>query len=661
MLIFFTFAIMKSNRIEIIKSSPYTKLIFNFILVLLLMSISRFLFYIFNKALFESTNTDIAQAFFYGIRFDISAMIYINILYFTIYLLPILKKNNKYFQQTLKYFFITTNSIALLANLIDIIYYRFTIKRTTADVFDYLGVGGDFEKLLPSFLKDFWYIALIFIAFIFILYKLYLTPIFETQKKEKNYIKAIKQSILFAIFIGISIIGMRGGLQLRPINILSASLKSGTKLNAIVLNTPFTIMQTLGKSELTLLSYMDEPELKKTFHPVYQQMEVNLLPDSITRRKNIVIIVVESLSQEHLKYYNPKSTFDTLAPFLENLCTKSLCFDGYANGKKSIEGIPAIISGIPTLMNKAFISSAYANNQHLSLALALKEKGYQSHFYHGGSNGTMGFDAYTKNVGFDSYIGRNEYNNESHYDGNWGIWDEYFLQFCANDITKKQDHPFLSVIFTLSSHHPYSIPQELENQFTKGNLPIHKTIQYTDFALEKFFKTIEKLEWFKNTLYIITSDHTSETNSKIYNNANGIFKIPILFYDPNYNLSEFSDNQIFQQIDFLPTILAYTNYDKAFIALGNNKLDTNSQNFAIQYKHPNYQLIKDHYLMIWNNNGVEGIYDIREDIALEKDISLNFERKNEFENFIKAYLQQYNNRLIRNKLHINNEQLKGQN
>lgn len=647
---------MKSKKIEIIKNSPYTKLLINFILVLLLMSISRFLFYIFNNSLFESSNSDLVNALFYGIRFDLSAIVYINILYLVIYLLPLLKKNNKYFGNTLKYLFITINSIALLANLIDIIYYRFTIKRTTADVFDYLGVGGDFEKLLPSFLKDFWYIALIFFIFIFILCKFYQTPVFETKKNKKLYLKAIQQSALFLAIMGISVVGMRGGLQLRPINILSASLKSGTKLNAIVLNTPFTIMQTLGKSELSLLDYLDESELEKTFHPIYQQTEVNLLPDSISRRKNIVIIIVESLSQEHLKYYNPKSNFDTLAPFLENLCTKSLCFDGYANGKKSIEGIPAILSGIPTLMNKAFISSAYANNQHLSLASALHEKGYESSFYHGGSNGTMGFDAYSKNAGFDSYIGRNEYHNEAHYDGNWGIWDEHFLQFCAHDITNKQDAPFLSVIFTLSSHHPYSIPDEYKTRFTKGNLPIHKTIQYTDFALELFFKTIEKQNWFKNTIFIITGDHTSETNSKIFGNTNGIFKIPVIFYDPNYNLSQFSSNQHFQQIDFLPTILAYTNYGKSFIAFGNNKLDTNALNFAIQYTHPNYQLIKDNYLMIWNDNGIESIYDIQKDLALEKDISLNFKRKKEFETFLKAFLQQYNNRLIKNNLHINNKQ-----
>ncbi|MDD4575683.1 MAG: sulfatase-like hydrolase/transferase [Bacteroidales bacterium] len=644
------------NKIDIIKKSAYTKLIINFILVLVLMSVSRFLFYIFNKSLFENNGIELANAFFHGIRFDISALIYINILYYAIYLLPVLKKNNKYFRNILKYLFITLNSIALSTNLIDIIYYRFTIKRTTADVFEYLGVGGDFEKLLPSFLKDFWYIALIFFLFVIILYKFYQTPVFATKKQEKLYIKTIWQSALFIIVMGISIIGMRGGFQLRPINILSASLKSGTKLNAIVLNTPFTIMQTLGKSDLSLLSYMDERELEKTFHPIYQKTEVNLLPDTISRRKNIVMIIVESLSQEHLKYYNPESSFDTLAPFLEKLCTKSLCFDGYANGKKSIEGIPAILSGIPTLMNKAFISSAYGNNQHHSLAFSLQEMGYKSRFYHGGSNGTMGFDAYSKNAGFDSYIGRNEYHNEAHYDGNWGIWDEHFLQFCAQDITNKQNHPFLSVIFTLSSHHPYSIPEEYKNRFTKGNLPIHKTIQYTDFALEIFFNTIKKLGWFNNTFFIITGDHTSETNSKVFGNTNGIFKIPFIFYDPNYNLSQFSNNQLFQQIDFLPTILAYTNYNKPFIALGNNRLDTNSENFAIQYTHPNYQFIKDNYLMIWSENGVESIYDLKEDIVLEKDISLNFKRKDEFENFLKAFIQQYNNRLIKNKLHINNEQ-----
>jgi phosphoglycerol transferase MdoB-like AlkP superfamily enzyme len=646
---------MKNKSIHSIIKLPYFKLFCNFALALLLMSISRLLFYFLNQQLFESTTKELFIALVYGIRFDISALVYINILYLTLYFLPIINKNNKYFQKGLKIIFITTNSVALIANLIDIIYYRFTIKRTTADVFDYLAVGGDFDKLIPTFLKDFWYIAIIFALFVIVFIKLYQTPIFNNNSTENIFIKTAKQLIVFIIVIGMSIVGMRGGLQLRPINILSASLKTGNNLSAVVLNSPFTIMQTLGKAELNTLDYFDESNLSKIYSPIHLKTEVNLLPDSISRRKNIVIIIVESLSQEHLHYYNNQTKIDTLAPFLERLCQKSLCFDGYANGKKSIEGIPALLSGIPTLMNKAFISSAYSNNQHHSLANSLKEMGYQSQFFHGGTNGTMGFDSYTKNAGFDQYFGRKEYNNESHYDGKWGIWDEHFLQFCAKKITKLQAKPLLSVIFTLSSHHPYSIPEAYEDKFTKGDLPIHRTIKYADYALEQFFKKIEKEKWYRNTLFVITSDHTSETNSKFYGNTNGIFKIPFIFFDPNYDLSTYSKNIIFQQIDLLPSILAYKNYNKPFVSFGNNKLDTNTIDFAVQFKHPNYQLIKDKHLMTWNSDGIQNIYNLEDDNILEKDLSLNFEKKEELEQFLKAFIQQYNNRLILNKQHINNQ------
>ena len=653
--LFSTFAVLNLDKVKKKFKSPYISLLTNFIVIISVMTICRILFYILNLQYFSTSITEVSIAFLHGIRFDLSALAYINILYFLIYLFPYIHKNNKIFEKALKFLFIITNSIAVIANLVDTIYFRFTAKRTTADIFDYLSVGGDFDKLLPVFIKDFWYLGFILLLIIIILYKFYQIPYFEKYNNISKVRQIIQEIMIFIITIGIGIFFMRGGCQLRPINILSASQYNHSSLSPVVLNTPFAIMQTIGKSELQKLDYYNEEELEKIFSPIHHSTSVNLLPDSIQRRKNIVIIIVESLSQEHLHYYNQESNIDTLAPFLEKICRKSLCFDGAANGKKSIEGIPALLSGIPTLMNKAFISSAYSNNQHHSLANSLKEMGYHTQFFHGGTNGTMGFDSYTKNAGFDQYFGRKEYNNESHYDGTWGIWDELFLQFCAEKISKQQENPFLSVIFTLSSHHPYSIPADYIDRFTKGDLPIHRTIQYADYALKQFFKKIETEKWYRNTLFVITSDHTSETNSKFYGNTNGIYKIPMIFYDSNYDLSKYSNNQIFQQIDLLPTLLAYTKYDKEFIAFGNNKLDTNSLNFSIQYKNPDYQLQIDNYLMIWNTNNIDKIYSTTSEIDNKNELPLDKQISIEMQKFIKAFLQQYNNRMIQNKIHIKNE------
>lgn len=619
------------------------------------MSFSRVLFYLFNTQLFSDSNTSLLKAFLLGIRFDISAIIYVNGLYILMILIPFAFRNNTVYQKIAKVLFVTTNAVALLANFADIIYYRFTLKRTTADIFSYFGVGGDFDKLLPQFLRDFWYIALIWVLFVAVIFLLYQKPNLSFQKGNTCYKYYLRECSILIFTIGFSILGMRGGFQLRPINIVSASLNVESQLSPVVLNTPFTIIQTIGKQNLELIHYVDDNKLDSIYSPIHKTPVNNLIPDTTNTKQNIVIIIVESLSQEHISYYNSEvKKVGNLTPFIDSLCSVCLCFNGFANGKKSIEGIPALISGIPTLMPTPFISSAYSNNQHLSLSKALKEMNYTSLFFHGGTNGTMGFDSYSKNVGFDYYFGRTEYNNERDYDGHWGIWDEPYLQYCIREMTKFESTNFLSVIFTLSSHHPYSIPDNYKNSLPKGKSPIHATIAYVDLALRHFFAEASKQKWFKNTLFVITADHTSEAYFDNASNSYGIFQIPMIFYKPSVNLSSYSKQRVFQQIDLLPTLLAYVKYSNPFFGFGCNQLDTNSNPFAIQYIHPSYQLIRNGYLLNLSGEQTTSFFKVPEDSLLKENrATQNTQEQKNNEMFIKAFIQQYNNRLIKNQLTTN--------
>ena len=68
----------------------------------------------------------------------------------------------------------------------------------------------------------------------------------------------------------------------------------------------------------------------------------------------------------------------------------------------------------------------------------------------------MGFNSYCKMAGFDEYYGRDEYNNEKDFDGEWGIWDEPFLENFSDQLSNKKE-PFMSTVFTLNTHHPFTI------------------------------------------------------------------------------------------------------------------------------------------------------------------------------------------------------------
>ena len=44
-------------------------------------------------------------------------------------------------------------------------------------------------------------------------------------------------------------------------------------------------------------------------------------------------------------------------------------------------------------------------------------------------------------------------------------------------------------------------------------MSFREPVNYTDYALKRFFATASRMKWFDNTLFVITADHTSQ----IYN------------------------------------------------------------------------------------------------------------------------------------------------
>src|SRR5690606_16437062 len=230
----------------------------------------------------------------------------------------------------------------------------------------------------------------------------------------------------------------------------------------------------------------------------------------------------------------------------------SLIFsNAYANGSKSIHGMSSVLAGIPSFKN-AFTSSSYSKQDIQSLVSTLDEMGYDTSFFHGAPNGSMGFLGFGNILGFEHYYGMKEYNNDTDFDGSWGIWDEPFFQFTKNTLDNKTE-PFFSTIFTVSSHEPYIIPEKYEGKFPKGYRPMHQTVGYTDFAYKKFFEAAKKEPWFENTIFVITADHVNQIHYRdYYGKVMNRSAVPILFYKPDGTYV--GDNkELAQQIDIYPT------------------------------------------------------------------------------------------------------------
>jgi hypothetical protein len=589
---------------------------------------------------------------FTGLRFDLSTLCIIAGPFIFFNVLPIRIRSHRIYQLLNDSLLYILFIVALATNFIDVVYSRFTGKRMTGDVFNMLGAGDDYTVLLPRMLQDFWLIALLWILLsaiaIFFSATIILRPDEHRTGGSTFY---IKNTILFFVFIFLTITGVRGGLQLRPISIITAGKYTEAKNTPLVLNSPFTIVKSIGQLDLKHIYYYNEQKLNSIYSPVHRGILVN--DSSAFNGYNVVIIIMESFSSEYIGSFNRNldhGTYTGYTPFLDSLIKVSLSYNGFANCKKSIEAIPAILSGIPALMNNPYITSSYAGNRIYSLANLLKEKGYRSSFFHGGTNGTMGFESFVTMAGFDRYVGRTEYNNDNDYDGQWGIFDEPFFQYYAHclDTTRR---PFVSAIFSLSSHHPYFVPPKYQRKFKKGPLKIHETVGYSDYCLKEFFQIASKMSWFDSTLFVITADHTSELYYPQYQTRIGLFRIPIIFFKPGGELKALKTD-IVQQTDIMPSILDFLMYDKDYVAFGESVFDSAANRFTVSYLTGIYQLIKDQYILEWGGDKTFSLYDFKKDPLLNSNLvsKKDTRRALPMEEFLKAIIQNYNNRMIDNKL-----------
>lgn len=610
-------------------------------LVLAGYTLCRLLFLIFNLSYFHSLSTsEIFYSFFIGVRYDITAIVITNTPIILIHLFPenIFKIN--FVQSLTKFIFIFINAFMFLLNAIDFGLFRFTAKRATADVFKILSFGNDFKNTVPQMILDFWYVLFVLLLLWFLLYKLYpRSQSFNLELPKKNFKSFTTKSIASLLISGLFFIGFRGGIQFKPLSIISASKYGSAMMAPLILNTPFTFVKTFGKSELKPVHFMTDEEAQQTISFIHHS------PANYFRKLNVVVIILESFGKEYSGFLNNGNGY---TPFLDSLMKNSFyCTNAFANGKRSIEGIPAITAGIPALTNEPVITSSYGANQMTSVANSLREKGYSTYFFHGGTNGTMGFDNFAKAIGYQYYFGRNEYNNDQDFDGSWGIYDEPFLQRVSNELSKSST-PFLATIFTLSSHHPYSIPSKYNSVFSSGTLPIHKSIQYADYSLKMFFKTASKQKWFKNTLFVITADHTALSEKQFYMTRQGIYSIPLLFYFPSDSLIGI-EKKTCQQIDILPSVLGYLKYDKSFFSFGRNIFDTTTTDFAINYLNDSYQWIEGNHTFICDatNRGEYFQYsDASQQILETQSDSTAIHKK------LNAFVQQYNSALINNKMKV---------
>ena len=655
---------MNYRRLRLL--APLATTLYNLLLAYVLYFIARITFLLENWSYFSAnlTGGHLLEMLGGGLMFDTSAIMVTNSLYIVMMLLPLHQVVTKpVYQKICRGLFLTVNGLALAMNLCDAVYFQFTMRRTTTTVFDEFSNEGNLGSIFLTETFRHFYLLILFVLLLWCTYRLYRKVATNRNNEFRLWhynVASLLSLLLIAPFV---VAGIRGGFTsaVRPITISNANQYVNRPTEAaLVLNTPFSLYRTIGKAVFVVPNYYsDEQEMTAIYNPIH------VPNDSVPMtKKNVVVLIVESFGREYIGALNKtleNGRYHGYTPCVDSLIAKSITFShSYCNGRKSIDGMPSILSSIPMFVEPFFLTPASMNHVD-GIASLLAGEGYQTAFFHGAQRGSMGFQAFARSTGFQDYYGREDYDadkrfgGDDDFDGMWAIWDEPFLQYYATKMSEMKE-PFMTAVFTASSHHPFAIPEKYKQRFPEESLEIHKCIRYTDMAIGKFFETVSREPWFKNTIFVLTSDHTNMSDHAEYQTDLGGFCSPIIIYEPGRE-PEVLD-KIAQQIDILPTVMGMLHYPKPFFGFGIDLLNTPAEDtWAVNYMGGIYQYVKHGHVLQFDGQSTRGIYalsdslmkhNLMEDGRWKTEDGKNIQPQMERE--LKAIIQQYMERMTQDRL-----------
>jgi phosphoglycerol transferase MdoB-like AlkP superfamily enzyme len=611
-------------------------------LLCLIYSVSRALFLVFN---FQSYNqvpvSELLMAFAVGLRFDIAAICRVNSVFILLSMLPVSFFVKAWYQRVLKVVFLLSNVPFLIVNVVDYEYFKFIGQRSTLSLLD---MGTDIPDQIGQLSFHYWYLVAPGTLLIFLVY--YFLPgrsmVPANTQAATPLGTRVRDFLIMVVVVALAVLGGRGGWQERSLATGLAEVNDKENLGQLALNSTYTIINSPRKCDTATFAKLDffatDEELKKEF----PQKNISARPGN-QRFDNVVIIIVESLSADYTGLGNPRHGY---TPFLDGLAERGIYFENsFADGRRSIDASPSILAGLPHLRDETFYCTQF---KHLhGLGSLLKEQGYNTSFFHGGKNGTMSFDVFSRRMGFDDYYGLNEYPRPEDSDGIWGIYDEPYLQYFAQQLSARRQ-PFASVVFTLSTHNPYKIPPQHEGKFPEGELPIHRTVAYFDYALKKFFETAEKMPWYQNTLFIITGDHIGPKRAVPPRMIDG-YRVPIVFFHPGGQLPKVDHSRITQHVDIGPSVLQFLGIaTEQTLPFGHSIFDPSYDGLAMGQMGGNYWIADKNYYLEYRFKGPSKLFALAQ---LDAPITDKPEVKERLEKKLKAQIQWFYNGLAKDNLY----------
>ena len=593
--------------------TPLALLVWRIVLLYAVLMLCRTAFYLYNAAVLGPLTWAEAWPLLAGaLKFDTASVVYADGVFILLSLLPLPLRERRWYRAVLFWYYVAVNAVLVVAtNLADTIYFRYTQKRFTADEI-FFADNDNSLQLIGKFMAENWYLVLLWIALTALLAWGYRRRVREESIFSRGWAYYIGNTVIFAAAAGLSVAGMRGGMtrMTRPITLSNATLYTADSGKAnLILSNPFCILRTIGSAgSVKYKKHFAPEELARRFTPVHQPADSAAVK---LAGRNVVVFIMESMSAEHSAYLCPEVYADRevkgFTPFLDSLMQNGLVFKRmYANGTRSIQAMPSVLGSIPSFRTP-FVLMPQSLGKSRQLPAMLADKGYATLFFCGSEHGSMGFGAYARSAGVERLVSREDYearHGTGDFDGYWGIWDEPFLQFMGEELAATPE-PFFATLFTLSSHHPFVVPEQYAATLPDGYTRIHKGVAYDDQAFRRFFHRFGGEEWFRRTIFVFVADHvSSEKFAEKTRSYPGNMHIVGFIHTPDGALQG-EVREVTQQLDIMPTVLGLTGNTEPYFAFGRDVLNEPQRpRWSVSYD-GKFRALTDDGAVVLDDSGTE--------------------------------------------------------
>ena len=616
---------------------------------LVLLWLTRLAFVLYNPETLAGAGAwEYLRLSLHGLRFDLSALAYFNAIFILMRVLPFpaLVYNSKYLSAT-AWIYGICDSPLLAVNLADVPYFRFTGARLRwANLTNVATDGGtaDFGALIGRYALEYWWVVIVLAALVcFMMWCYRRVEIARPGSPAPLWLRIV----IFLAFAAGTFLAMRGragsGVPL-AIPDAATAVDKAPQIN-VVLNSPFTILRSLNRSKAnteTEYSFFSEAELASIRSSVHSGT-----PGDSLKRRNVMIIIIESGGAEWIA---------PLMPFLDSIRSQSLSFERtLACSRNSCGGATAVLAGFPAFDPFYFMLSPYNKDVIDSPANLLHRKGWTGAFFYGCNHGSFNIEQTAFAAGLKHTYSRQDYPDDSDYDGTWGIFDQPMARFVVTELSALPT-PFFASWFTISAHGPWTLPAGYDtSRFRYPDRSPERGLEYTDVALRDFFTLAAKQPWYANTTFVITADHGNrDFRGTRFDTPYLRSRIPFIIYTPDGSVAPavIADRAVSQH-DIGATVLGLLGWPDPYVSVGANALDTRVPHYAIHRQDGRYLVVGSRLAIFTSPDitAVEEVYDINADPEMARPLDVRAQPEAaHMLRWAQAFMQDYTSRMIHDRL-----------